>query len=66
MSERHISECISPMVRSIWPPTMQQVETTVGTIWRVTFAGITREHQQKWQAEIYYQQAKDAYNGMFK
>jgi hypothetical protein len=53
------------MVKST-PPTMQQVETTVGTIWRVTFAGITREHQQKWQAEIYYQQAMDAYNGMFK
>jgi hypothetical protein len=65
MSKRHISECISSMVRST-PPTMQQVETTVGTIWRVTFAGITREHRQQWQAEIYYQQAMDAYNGSFK
>jgi hypothetical protein len=44
---------------------MQQVQTATGTTWRVTFAGITREHQQKWQAEIYYQQAMDAYNGMF-
>jgi len=48
------------------PPTMQQVQTTTGTIWRVTFAGITREHRQQWQAKIYYQQAMDAYNGLFK
>jgi hypothetical protein len=57
--------CISIMVGST-PPIMQQVETTTGTIWRVTFAGITREHRQRWQAEIYYQQAMDAYNGMLK
>jgi len=48
------------------PPTMQQVQTTTGTIWRVTFAGITREHRQRWQAEIYYQQAMDAYNGRLR
>ena len=53
------------MVGSI-PPIMQQVETTTGTIWRVTFAGITREHRQRWQAEIYYEQAIAAYNGMLK
>jgi len=45
---------------------MQQVQTPAGTIWRVTFAGITREHRQQWQAEIYYQQAINAYNGLFK
>jgi hypothetical protein len=65
MSKRHIPEYISPMVGST-PPTMQQVQITTGTIWRVTFAGITREHRQQWQAEIYYQQAMDAYNGRLR
>ncbi len=48
------------------PPVMQQVQTATGTTWRVTFAGITREHRQQWQAEIYYQQAMDAYSEMLK
>lgn len=28
----------------------------VGQAWRVCSAGVCREHQQKWQAEVFYHQ----------
>ena len=38
-------------------PTMEQIETNDGTIWRVTYAGMVREHRQEWQARVFLQQA---------
>jgi len=38
-------------------PTMERIETDEGTIWRVTHAGMVREHRQEWQARVFLQQA---------
>ena len=38
-------------------PTMEQIETDDGTIWRVVYAGMVREHRQEWQARVFLQQA---------
>jgi hypothetical protein len=38
-------------------PTMERIETDEGTIWRVTYAGMVREHRQEWQARVFLQQA---------
>lgn len=32
-----------------------------GEIWRVYYAGMTREHRQYWQAYVYYQWAQALY-----
>jgi len=38
-------------------PTMERIETDDGTIWRVTYAGMVREHRQEWQARVFLQRA---------
>ena len=38
-------------------PTMERIETDDGTIWRVVYAGMVREHRQEWQARVFFQQA---------
>jgi len=38
-------------------PTMERIEADDGTIWRVTYAGMVREHRQEWQARVFLQQA---------
>jgi hypothetical protein len=42
-------------------PTLERLETPEGVIWRVTYAGMTRYHQQDWQAWVYYQWAQALY-----
>jgi hypothetical protein len=42
---------------NLLPPTLEQV----GDIWRVTYAGMVKEHKQDWQAQWHYQQACDMY-----
>jgi hypothetical protein len=32
------------------------VSTDTGRVFRVTYAGMTREHEQDWQARIFYEQ----------
>ena len=39
------------------PPKLERIETNEGTIWRVSYAGMVREHRQEWQARVYLQQA---------
>ena len=38
-------------------PKLERIETNEGTIWRVTYAGMVREHRQEWQARVFLQQA---------
>ena len=38
-------------------PKLERIETNDGTIWRVTYAGMVREHRQEWQARVFLQQA---------
>ena len=38
-------------------PTMERIKSDDGTIWRVSYAGMVREHRQEWQARVFLQQA---------
>jgi hypothetical protein len=38
-------------------PKLERIETNEGTIWRVSYAGMVREHRQEWQARVFLQQA---------
>jgi hypothetical protein len=40
------------------PPTIEKV----GDVWRVTYAGMIKEHRQEWQARVFYEQAIQLYN----
>ena len=42
-------------------PTIERIETADGVIWRVTYAGMVREHRQDWQAWCFYEMARAAY-----
>ena len=44
----HISRSVDDSLR---------IETNEGEIWRVTYAGMVREHRQEWQARVFLQQA---------
>ena len=39
------------------PPKLERIETNEGEIWRVSHAGMVREHRQEWQARVFLQQA---------
>jgi hypothetical protein len=39
------------------PPELVQINTPSGPLWRITYAGMTREHTQEWQAIWIYEQA---------
>lgn len=43
------------------PPTLERIDTPHGVIWRVTYAGMVREHRQDWQAFTFYEMARAAY-----
>ena len=38
-------------------PKLERIETNEGTIWRVSYAGMVKEHRQEWQARVFLQQA---------
>ena len=43
-------------------PTMQAVKDKNGEkVWRVTYAGMIREHSQEWQARVWFQEALQVY-----
>lgn len=42
-------------------PTMQAVNKNGEKIWRVTYAGMIREHPQEWQARVWFQEALQVY-----
>ena len=37
----------------------QVVQTDAGKLYRVTYAGMVKEHYQEWQAMCFYEQAMD-------
>jgi hypothetical protein len=43
-------------------PTLEQVNTADGIIWRVTYAGMVKEHRQEWQARWQYDRACEVYS----
>jgi len=43
-------------------PTLQVVkDKNGGKIWRVTYAGMIKEHHQEWQARVWFQEALQLY-----
>jgi hypothetical protein len=43
-------------------PTIKHVKTKDGSfIWQVSYAGMVKEHQQSWQAMIFYHQLMECY-----
>ncbi len=54
MSENHLNHHSSSQ-----KPTLIVVSTDAGRVYRVTYAGMTREHEQEWQARIFYEQMLD-------
>jgi hypothetical protein len=42
-------------------PTLELFCDDQGEIWRVTYAGMTREHRQYWQAYVYWAWANALY-----
>ncbi len=37
-------------------PTLKRINTEAGYIWEVAYAGMIKQHDQSWQAIIYYHQ----------
>lgn len=35
---------------------VEQINTPDGPVWRVCVDGVCREHQQQWQADVFYHQ----------
>lgn len=44
------------------PPTIEKVDD----IWRVTYAGMIKEHRQEWQARVFYEQTIQLYSERMK
>ena len=42
-------------------PTIELLYDDQGPLWQVTYAGMTREHHQEWQAWWYYEWARALY-----
>lgn len=43
-------------------PTLELLVDDGGEFWRVTYAGMVREHRQYWQAYVYWAWANAVYN----
>jgi hypothetical protein len=43
------------------PPRLEKIMTAEGIVYRITYAGMVKEHKQDWQAEWHYRQACDMY-----
>lgn len=43
------------------PPRLEKIMTADGLVYRITYAGMCKEHKQDWQAEWHYRQACDMY-----
>lgn len=48
------------------PPTLELINTKNGDVWRVTYAGMIKEHRQEWQARVFYEQALQLYSRRLK
>lgn len=47
-------------------PTLDVIETKYGKLYRVTYAGMTREHYQEWQANCWYEQVLEMWRHRVK
>jgi len=45
-------------------PTIEQITTPSGIIWRVIYAGMVKEHRQEWQARWQYDRACEMYSAL--
>ena len=57
-----MSEWQSFKASCMQPPKIEQIEKENGEkVWRVTYAGMIKEHAQDWQAKRHYGQACEVY-----
>lgn len=42
-------------------PTLKRIKTADGFMWEIAYAGMIKQHEQSWQALIYYHQAMSCY-----
>jgi len=47
-------------------PRLDVIETKYGKLYRVSYAGMTREHYQEWQAKCWYDQLLEMWRHRFK
>lgn len=47
-------------------PKLEVIETKNGKMYRVTYAGMSREHYQEWQAKCWYEQVLEMWRHRFK
>jgi hypothetical protein len=47
-------------------PKLDVIETKYGKLYRITYAGMTREHYQEWQAKCWYEQVLEMWRHRFK
>jgi len=47
-------------------PKLDVIETENGKLYRVTYAGMTREHIQEWQARCWFEQVLDMWRHRVK
>mgnify|MGYP003154962091 FL=1 len=47
-------------------PRLDVIETKYGKLYRVTYAGMTREHYQEWQAKCWYEQVLEMWRHRVK
>jgi len=47
-------------------PKLDVIETENGKLYRVTYAGMTREHVQEWQARCWFEQVLDMWRHRVK
>lgn len=43
------------------PPKIEEIETSKGKRWRVTYAGMVRDHALEWKAARHYHEACEVY-----
>ena len=47
-------------------PKLDVIETKYGKLYRITYAGMTREHYQEWQANCWYEQVLEMWRHRVK
>ena len=47
-------------------PKLDVIKTKYGKLYRVTYAGMTREHYQEWQAKCWYEQVLEMWRHRVK
>lgn len=55
-----------PQNTDMTAPKLDVIETKYGKLYRVTYAGMTREHYQEWQANCWYEQVLEMWRHRVK